>query len=958
MQTTLYQVKATFDYDPTPDRAADELAFKTGQIIDVYEDSQEWWQGKVVGTDKVGYFPSNFCEKHTAVAVDVAPAQPPPAKQPEKKAGGGRGGGGRSKGPKQPPNSGTRFGVWSSLTLKYVSMFYIIGGLGTFIWATFETKSVPFLYQMEVRTFSGGDAILAIYSIGFGVGTWLYESKYNMNVGYYIEGSTAPNPKPLYFQGIMYAIFTLPLFFSLTGLIGNLLIILPISLKFVSGYLGEVFVPRAKRASGPKKKDEYDQEPLTTRIIEFVAGKNPEGQLGRFFCIILYIFFNFYTGITAVNTAYKTGVQDDFTYFVHVAKFFGYIMDLNFSLILLPVSRVFISGLYNCATRETISCKAKFFLCLLKIFPVDQAHGAHKMLAWVGFGAAVGHTIAHVINFGPHSATVYGKFGLNIWITGGGLVTIMFLIFPCTHNILKKFHFELFWGTHMLFPLFFILVIMHGCPAQFITPPVPVELCWMGPHYVYPWFVIPGSIFIFERGMRYYLQNQKASLLAFVRMGDIGVETTVLQLSCQKIGAFGPEYKEGQYSFINCPPISSFEWHPFTISSCPQQADVTFHIRIIKGGWTQKLLHTLEQYSTKTEPLTKLSHNKAGLKGMETKPGREYHSDGKRLIRIYGPHSAPTQHLTKYNEAFIVTSGIGVTPLNSCMKSVVLHKWKFDSGVIKPSRVHFFWVTQHAEIQRFRWFIRTVKDVSDTLADILEKNFSGGEIKTQDPLTKFVFQFHVFLTRIKDEVNQSEGAKIKEFLGAVSGPKREFERATKAYDNAVNAGNRARAAASAATSNSARTQAQQEEKNAAQQLKNTEEIMEKKRAAYTAVYQRFWGSEPRDLKGVKTGLAQFTEQEFYQKLCNATDKMPDEVFPVCSNAAFQEQAIVKIHAGRPKWTPFFDEINKVSPFEDIGVCFCGNPFIGKALEKNCSNFTKQNRNTRKKLTWHLHQEVF
>ena len=41
--------------------------------------------------------------------------------------------------------------------------------------------------------------------------------------------------------------------------------------------------------------------------------------------------------------------------------------------------------------------------------------------------------------------------------------------------------------------------------------------------------------------------------------------------------------------FINLPVISKFEWHPFTISSAPERADVlTFHIRSV-GGWTNKL---------------------------------------------------------------------------------------------------------------------------------------------------------------------------------------------------------------------------------------------------------------------------------------------------------------------------------------------------------------------------------
>ena len=41
--------------------------------------------------------------------------------------------------------------------------------------------------------------------------------------------------------------------------------------------------------------------------------------------------------------------------------------------------------------------------------------------------------------------------------------------------------------------------------------------------------------------------------------------------------------------FIRIPEISTFEWHPFTISSAPEDEDqFTLHIRAA-GGWTNKL---------------------------------------------------------------------------------------------------------------------------------------------------------------------------------------------------------------------------------------------------------------------------------------------------------------------------------------------------------------------------------
>lgn len=43
--------------------------------------------------------------------------------------------------------------------------------------------------------------------------------------------------------------------------------------------------------------------------------------------------------------------------------------------------------------------------------------------------------------------------------------------------------------------------------------------------------------------------------------------------------------KAGQYIFLNCPDISAFEWHPFTITSAPEEDYVSVHIRIV-GDWT------------------------------------------------------------------------------------------------------------------------------------------------------------------------------------------------------------------------------------------------------------------------------------------------------------------------------------------------------------------------------------
>merc|ERR1712080_140312 len=166
-----------------------------------------------------------------------------------------------------------------------------------------------------------------------------------------------------------------------------------------------------------------------------------------------------------------------------------------------------------------------------------------------------------------------------------------------------------------------------------------------------------------------------------------------------------------------------------------------------------------------------MSHKDVGLECTKEMPGRIYSVDGQRLLRIYGPHSAPTQNLTKYDEVFVVTSGIGVTPLNSCMKSVVLHKWKYDVGTSKPTRVHFAWITRHCEIQRFRWFVRTVKDVCDNLVDILGEEEKQGSIEEKD-LKRF--SFRIFVTRIDEKVKTVQLAKVHDFHRLVESIRNNF----------------------------------------------------------------------------------------------------------------------------------------------------------------------------------------
>jgi len=48
------------------------------------------------------------------------------------------------------------------------------------------------------------------------------------------------------------------------------------------------------------------------------------------------------------------------------------------------------------------------------------------------------------------------------------------------------------------------------------------------------------------------------------------------------------KYKAGQWLFLQVPSVSKYQWHPFTITSCPYDPYVSVHVRQV-GDFTRDL---------------------------------------------------------------------------------------------------------------------------------------------------------------------------------------------------------------------------------------------------------------------------------------------------------------------------------------------------------------------------------
>ncbi|XP_077230452.1 respiratory burst oxidase homolog protein F-like [Tasmannia lanceolata] len=241
--------------------------------------------------------------------------------------------------------------------------------------------------------------------------------------------------------------------------------------------------------------------------------------------------------------------------------------------------------------------------------------------------------------------------------------------------------FNAFWYSHHLFVIVYILLIIHSM-FLFLTKDATEKTTWM--YIAIPILLYTGERIV--RAIRAGFYDVKI-LEAAVYPGK------VLSLKLRKPVGF--RYRSGMYIFIQCPQISSFEWHPFSLTSAPDDDHTSVHIRTL-GDWTYQI------YSLFQEVLV------------------ARRSDFPKIY-IDGPYGTASQDHVKYEIVVLIGLGIGATPFISVLKDIVYGTQKprpdaidgGESGVRKgPSKAYFYWVTR--EQSSFDWFRDVMKEISET----------------------------------------------------------------------------------------------------------------------------------------------------------------------------------------------------------------------------------------------------
>lgn len=191
------------------------------------------------------------------------------------------------------------------------------------------------------------------------------------------------------------------------------------------------------------------------------------------------------------------------------------------------------------------------------------------------------------------------------------------------------------------------------------------------------------------------------------------------------------KYKAGQWLFLQVPSVSNYQWHPFTITSCPFDPYVSVHIRQV-GDFTRALGDAVGAGGAQAKMYDNV--DPMGMYEVALQNGQQM-----PLLRIDGPYGAPAEDVFDNEIAVLIGTGIGVTPWASILKNI----WHLRNSPNPPTRlrrVEFVWVCK--DTGSFEWF--------QTLLSSLEKQSADAAQSVSDNKGVEFLKIHTYLTQRLD----------------------------------------------------------------------------------------------------------------------------------------------------------------------------------------------------------------
>jgi ferredoxin-NADP reductase len=336
---------------------------------------------------------------------------------------------------------------------------------------------------------------------------------------------------------------------------------------------------------------------------------------------------------------------------------FGFLTSVLFSLTFLPVSRTSIF-LYSIGLPFERALKwHRLFACSAGLVMLIHA------------GSMIYDNRTNFVELLEQNVNAEG-YG-NFWGTLSGIALAPIFMFSI--DPIRRRFFELFYYVHQLYLIGIVFAWIHSMSALYLG-------------------ILPMTTHIADRVLRRYRSTRPVTLRgAKVLSAGDGKQLTEIRL-------FAPEmahFEAGDYVFLRIGQISLLEWHPFTISSSPQEhadsGELTLHI--LSSDDANTFSARVANWAQAEVPQVMMSTLPRILQS-------ECSLDGP-----YGRISLPHWHF-EYTHIFLCAGGVGVTPMTSILSDLV---YRHHNGQLKHVQsVNFVWVNQSSD-PVLQWFPTLLK---------------------------------------------------------------------------------------------------------------------------------------------------------------------------------------------------------------------------------------------------------
>ncbi|KAK3760480.1 hypothetical protein RRG08_014329 [Elysia crispata] len=367
-----------------------------------------------------------------------------------------------------------------------------------------------------------------------------------------------------------------------------------------------------------------------------------------------------------------------------------------------------------------------------RIFPMDHTVSLHKMVGMTLFVFSLLHSVGQVGN------AVYISDNSNLtvvevvftrkadigWVLGLAPVTgvvlvaiLLTMVIAARPIVRRRGHFQIFYWTHKLYFLYFLVCIIHA-------------------KHFWKWMIFPAVIFWVDKIVTYIRRSGGTKITSFYLL-----PSEVTQLNILKPPGF--TYRPGDYVHIKVPAIAKYEYHPFTISSAPEKGDhFSVHIRSA-GNWTRGLreyllTHFVEPHDSKSMRKIVRGRHSSMWDGARTSlarkkiasiRGRTLRKDIDLTVFVDGPYGSPCRNIFEAEHAILIGSGIGATPFSSILQSIM---YRFKAGEVTcpncnmtwcPAprglaalrKVDFVWINR--DQNNFEWFTALLTKIEREMAN-------------------------------------------------------------------------------------------------------------------------------------------------------------------------------------------------------------------------------------------------